>query len=87
MADAVGTVAVVEELAISFVALLEFCNSAVRPDLVALVWLLGRELGDYTRLCWDWLVVVGCMPYYNLDISLSTYMLVLSPLKYPWFVG
>ena len=59
-------------------------GSVVRPGLVALLWLRGREIGDLTTgSCWDWFVVVKCTPYPSLGISRSPYMFVLSPLKYP----
>ena len=84
MADAVRTVAAVEELAISSVPLLGFDSSAVCPGLVALLWLRRRELGDHAmRPCGDWFVVVRCITYYNLGISHSPYIFVLFHLKYP----
>ena len=87
MADAAETVAVVEELTISSVPLLGFDGSVVRPGLVALLWLRGRELGDHTRPCRDWLIVLGCISYYDKGNNRSTYLFVFSPLKYPLFVG
>ena len=83
MADAVRTVVAVEELAISSVSLLIFYYSTVGHGLVVLLWPRGRKLGDHTRPCGDWLVVVGCVPYYNLGISGSTCLFVLCPLKCP----